>query len=518
MQSNENFDAPSVLVVDDEPSICWAFERALLAEGHKVQSASSAEEGLELAKRHQPSLILLDVRLPREDGISALPKFIAASKQAAIVVMTAFGDLETAVAAVQNGASDYLTKPFKLEDALRVCRQGLYAAQSRIKPTTPTASNEHEVRIVGSSPAIQQAFKQIALVAGSELSVLITGETGTGKELVASAIHRHSKRADQPYLAVAPVTLNPDLIESELFGHVKGAFTGANDKRAGLFEMAEGGTVLLDEIGELPMSIQAKLLRVLEQGEYCRVGDVQPRRCNVRILAATNCDLREAVAKDRFREDLFYRLNGLQIHMPPLRERLEDLPELCSYFLNRLAYPSAENLDSTLLAALSDRPWFGNVRELRNSLEHAAVVARGRSLEIGDFPTPLPQARDARVARYVQEGPNARDATQPPSTSRASSPAPLSSKPLSQPGSELLTQVVLEWAAEVMEESDGEVVDLHERLLAAVEPTLLQFALQRSMGNRVKAANLLGLHRGTIREKLKNYQLDLTDPNSPPAS
>lgn len=501
-QSNQASDAPSVLVVDDEPSICWAFERALQAEGHKVQSASSAEEGLELAKQHQPSLILLDVRLPREDGISALPKFVAAAQKAAIVVMTAFGDLETAVAAVQNGASDYLTKPFKLDDALRVCRRGLLAAQSRIKPTTPTANSAQATRLVGSSPPIQQAFRQIALVAGSELAVLITGETGTGKELVASAIHRHSKRADQPYMPIAPVALNPDLIESELFGHVKGAFTGANDNRAGLFELAEGGTVLLDEIGELPMAIQAKLLRVLEQGEYCRVGDVQPRRCNVRILAATNCDLRDAVAHERFREDLYYRLNGLQIHLPPLRERTEDLPELCRYFLNRLDYASADDLEPALISDLSQRPWFGNVRELKNSLEHAAVVARGRSLEIRDFPAPLTHARDPRAA----------------AANTLAQTDPLSSETTRPDLENGLTHLVRDWAKSVMEKTEGDVTDLHERLLAAVEPALLQFALQQSGGNRVKAANLLGLHRGTIREKLKNYQLNPGDPNAPPAT
>jgi two-component system, NtrC family, nitrogen regulation response regulator GlnG len=499
-------NSPLVLVVDDEPSICWAFERALQAEGHQVQSASSAEEGLELAERLQPSLILLDVRLPQEDGIAALPKFIVAAKRAAIVVMTAFGDLETAVAAVQNGASDYLTKPFKLEDALRVCRQGLHAAQSRIKPITPSASGQREVRLVGSSPAIQQAFKQIALVAGSELSVLITGETGTGKELVASAIHRHSQRAAQAYLPIAPVALNPDLIESELFGHVKGAFTGASDNRAGLFEMAEGGTVLLDEIGELPMSIQAKLLRVLEQGEYCRVGDVQPRRCNVRILAATNCDLREAVAKERFREDLFYRLNGLQIHLPPLRERTEDLPQLCSYFLHLLDYASADNLASALLDDLSQRPWYGNIRELKNALEHAAVVARGRPLEIADFPLPLPPTRANQIANASSDMPSL--SIQSAASNQASSPL----------AGSVLHQPVRDWAEAVMQQADGQVTDLHERLLAAVEPPLLQFALRQSGGNRAKAAALLGLHRGTIREKLKAYQDDLADPPSPPGS
>jgi len=286
----------TVLVVDDEPTICWAFERMLKREGHRVFTCSSAEDGLLLAEKYRPSLVLLDVRLPREDGISAMPRFLEITHNASIVVMTAFGDLETAVAAVQNGAIDYLTKPFKLEDAARVCDQALHAAQAQIVPKTPVHISVESSRLVGSSPAIQHAYKQIALVSASDLSVLITGETGTGKELVASAIQRHSKRCEQAYLPISPVAFNPDLVESELFGHVKGAFTGATENRVGLFEQAEGGTVLLDEIGELSLSVQAKLLRVLEQGEYCRVGEVRPRRCNVRILAATNGNLAQLVA------------------------------------------------------------------------------------------------------------------------------------------------------------------------------------------------------------------------------
>jgi len=263
-----------VLVVDDEPSICWALEKMLKQEGHRVVTASSAEEGLSLATEHDLSMVVLDVRLPKEDGISALPKFLKATNNAPVVVITAFGDLETAVAAVRNGATDYLTKPFRLEDALRACRSALPKSESRTAPTTTGSMTTSNEELIGKSPAMQQVFRQIALVADSDLSVLITGETGTGKELVAAAIHRHSKRATKPYIPIAPVTFNPDLIESELFGHAKGSFTGASEDRAGLFEQAQGGTVLLDEVGDLPLGTQVKLLRVLEQGQYCRVGEV----------------------------------------------------------------------------------------------------------------------------------------------------------------------------------------------------------------------------------------------------
>ena len=457
-----------VLVVDDEPSICWGFERMLRADGHEVFSASSAEEGLQIAQEKQPDLVLLDVRLPQEDGITALPKFIQTTGNASVVVMTAFGDLETAVAAVNNGASDYLTKPFSLEAAARICRVSIQASRSHV-PKTPSSIGSDDAKIVGSSPAIQHAFRQIALVAKSDLSVLITGETGTGKELVAAAIHQYSTRCDQPYLPIAPVALNSELIESELFGHIKGAFTGAVDDRIGLFEQAEGGTILLDEIGDLPLSVQAKLLRVLEQREYCRVGEIAPRKCDVRILAATNCDLNLAIQDQHFREDLYYRLNGLHIHLPPLRDRTEDIAELCQYFLDRLNYESSNTLSESIIASLTERPWHGNIRELKNAIEHAAVVARGRPISVEDLPCPQPGST----------------ATHSPK--------------------EALTKAIVAWAAARMK--DGDDSQLHSRILGEIEPVLIQFALEETDGNRVNAAKLLGLHRGTLREKLRQYGL-----------
>ncbi len=464
-----------VLVVDDEPAICWGFQQMLEADGHEVLTASSAEQGLAMAGDSRPDLVLLDVRLPREDGISALPKFIAVTSGAPVIVMTAFGDLETAVAAVRNGASDYLTKPFRLDEAQRICRVALRSSGSSVKPATPTQSerwNRH--RIVGQSPAIQQAYRQIALVAASDLSVLITGETGTGKELVAAAIHRHSRRSQGPYLPVAPVALNPDLIESELFGHVHGAFTGATSDRVGLFERAEGGTVLLDEIGDLPLSIQVKLLRVLEHGEYCRVGEVDSRSCDVRILAATNTDLHAAVREGRFREDLFYRINGLQIHLPPLRNRVEDVRPLCDHFLQRFGYESTEGvIDDALMEELKSRPWHGNVRELRNAIEHAAVVARGRPLTVEDFPPEQP-------GRQTDMGHPSDD----------------------------LTDTIAGWTETLLRQGQRPDGGLHAHLLSQIEPTLLRLVLQHTAGNRAKAAELLGIHRGTLREKLRGYGLE----------
>ena len=469
-------DRARILVVDDEPSMCWAFERMLTSEGHQVLTASSAEEGLRLAAEQQPAMVVLDVRLPKEDGLTALPKFLVATGNAPVIVITAFGDLETAVAAVKQGATDYLTKPFKLEDALRTCRLTLQKSTRRAAPVAPAPmSTDHSV-LVGSSPAMQQVFRQIALVADSDLSVLITGETGTGKELVAAAIHRHSQRAAQAYMPIAPVALHPDLIESELFGHVKGAFTGAHEDRAGLFEQAEGGTVLLDEIGDLSLGTQVKLLRVLEQGQYCRVGDLSPRQADVRILAATNCDLHDGVRSGQFREDLFHRLTGVQIHLPPVRERTEDIEPLCRHFLAAMHYPSIDNaVDQTLLAALSERPWNGNIRELKNAVGHAAVVARGRTLSIEDFPPSKP-GRDNRA----------------PSAAHS------------------LESVVRHWTKRAIEQLDVSSDSLHAQFLAASEPGLLQVLLEHTGGNRAKAAELLGIHRGTLRDRLRAYGLDET--------
>ncbi len=460
-----------VVVVDDEAAICWGFERLLSGHGHRVVTASSAEEGLRLAAaQSNVVLVLLDIRLPGIDGITALPKFQQATDNAPVVVMTAFGDLQTAVAAVRGGASDYLTKPFTLENALRVCLGSIRTNKqpsSAIKPESFDAS----ATLVGRSPAMQHLFRRIALVADSDLSVMVTGETGTGKELVAAAIHHHSRRAEQPYLAVAPATLSETILESELFGHVKGAFTGASESRAGLFQLADGGTVLLDEIGDLNRSAQVKLLRVIEQGEFTPVGDVRPRKCDVRVIAATNRNLSTAVADGDFREDLLYRLAAVSIHVPPLRERREDIPLLCQHFLSRIGYPDAGTaIDDDLADHLRDRSWNGNVRELRNAVEHASVIARGRPFRIDDFPASQNTLRVENASQYS------------------------------------LDQMIQTWTrTQIDNAGDASIEDLHERLLAAIEPAALKVVLEHTGGNRAAAAAMLGIHRGTLRERIKRY-------------
>ena len=322
-----------VLIVDDEPSICWGFRELLTDEGYDVSVASSAEEALALADRSVPDAVVLDVRLPGRDGLSTIQDLRRRIGPAPIIVITAFGNLDTAVRALEEGAYDYLTKPFDLEQICDVLRRALRRSEAGGAETAAEEPASVSEIFIGTSAAMQAVFKQIALVAPSDVPVLITGESGTGKELVAQAIHRHSRRKDAPFLPTCLAALSEGVIESELFGHVRGAFTGAEQARQGLLELADGGTVFLDEIGDVPLPVQVKLLRAIEQHEVTPVGDARARRTDFRVLAATHRALGDLVAQGEFREDLFYRLGVFHIHVPPLRERVEDIPLLARAFL-----------------------------------------------------------------------------------------------------------------------------------------------------------------------------------------
>jgi DNA-binding NtrC family response regulator len=473
-----------ILVVDDEPAIGWSLRELLADEGHSVAVAGSVEAAVEALATFTPDAMLLDVRLPGRDGLSALPELRTRLPAAAIVVMTAFGDLDTAVRAVRAGAFDYLVKPFDLDRVAEVVRRALSAADERAAAEEPPADDGGPPRLVGGSPPMQRVFKQIALVAASDLPVLLTGPTGTGKELAARAIHDHGDRRAKPFVATSLAALAPGIVESDLFGHVRGAFTGAAADRRGLFELAEGGTIFLDEIGEAPMDVQAKLLRVLENREVTPVGSAAARAIDVRVVAATNRDLTDAMARGTFRADLFHRLNVFPIAMPSLAERIDDIEMLARHFLARLAGRRTRPVPAItpdFLAAIRGRPWPGNVRELKHAVEYAAVVAGGGGLR----PEHLPQAAsdDGRPA-------GAADGT-----------------------AAAVAAAVKAWAAAARRTDaeggeDGRGPELHRRVVELVEAALLREALAHTGGNRTAAARLLGLDRATLRSKLRGLGLD----------
>lgn len=461
-----------ILVVDDEEAVAWGLRRALTAEGHKVAVAASAEEAFVQAEKQRPDAVVLDVRLPGLDGLSALARLRELTDDAPTIVVTAFGNLSTAVRAVEEGAFDYLAKPFDLDQALETVKRALQrrALQEQApaaEPTQEPVAGPEE--IVGASQAMQGVFKRIALVAPRDSCVLITGESGTGKELVARALHRYSARRERPFLPVHVAALNPSLVESELFGHVKGAFTGAAQARPGLLALADGGTIFFDELADIPLSVQVKLLRVLEHNEITPVGSNQSQPLNIRILAATHQDLEHRVAEGSFRHDLFFRLNVFQIHLPPLRQRREDILPLAEHFLRRFEPKSLPLLPATA-AFLTNLPWLGNVRELRNAIEHAVIVARGGPLLPEHFPT---------------------------------GPALTAATPAEQ-----LAVAVLHWLTERIKAAGTEAPqDLYEDLLRQVEPPLLEEVMRRLQGNRWAAAQWLGLNRATVRKKLTQYGL-----------
>ncbi|MBI1917319.1 MAG: sigma-54-dependent Fis family transcriptional regulator [Planctomycetes bacterium] len=473
-----------VLIVDDEEAVCWALGRALGREGHKATVAASAEQALAVIERQAPDVIILDVRLPGMDGLTALNLLRERLPAVPVIVITAFGNLDTAVKAVEGGAFEYLTKPFDLSQALDAVSRALQRQPAEADQLGPDGEpgDGHEQaapgEFVGRSPAIQAVFKRIALVAAHDACVLISGESGTGKELVARALHRHSKRRHGPFLPVHIAALNPNLVESELFGHVKGAFTGAGQSRPGLLALADGGTVFLDEVADIPPPVQVKLLRVLEQNEVFPVGSSQPQPLNLRILSATNQDLARRVAEGHFRNDLFFRLNVFQVELPPLRERKEDIPLLAEHFLARFGARSQSLLPETV-RFLQSLPWFGNVRELRNALEHAAIIARGGPLRPEHFPR-------------------------------------FSGDPLLANPSEQLAGMVRRWAAErIRAAGSSSPSGLYDELLRSVEPALLEEVMRRLQDNRWVAAQWLGLNRATVRKKLKLYGLESTAPPGP---
>jgi two-component system nitrogen regulation response regulator GlnG len=471
----------SVLIIDDEEPIAWALRRAFEREKYRVAVAATAEEGLGKARLIAPDVVFLDVRLPGMDGLTALGELKKAAPAAAVIVITAHGNLNTAVKAVEGGAFDYLAKPFDLAQAMDTAKRAISSRDVKddtsggLRPPLAEVDSSPDA-LVGRSPVMQTVFKRIALVAPTSACVLITGESGTGKELVARAVHANSPRRGKPLTVAHVAAFNPNLVESELFGHVKGAFTGAEKPRDGLLKLADTGTVFLDELADIPLPVQAKLLRVLERQEVQPVGASEAQPVDVRIVSATHADLSSAVRAGTFRHDLFFRLNVYPIHLPPLRDRVDDIPLLAEHFLRKFG-PALPAVPAETLAFLKARPWPGNVRELRNALEHAAIEARGGPLRPEHFPEPT-------------------DATGPASTA------------------ERLRSLVVEWVREQVQALKGaEPADLHQKLIEEIEPAVVDEALRQVDGNRLVAARWLGLARATVRKLIRKYHPERAEPD-----
>ncbi|MCC6124080.1 MAG: sigma-54-dependent Fis family transcriptional regulator [Pirellulales bacterium] len=464
-----------LLIIDDEQSICWGLAKLAESMGHTVSAAASAERGLEAAKILRPDAVVLDVRLPGMDGLTAMRHLRELSGAVPIIVITAFGDLTTAVRAVRQGAFEYLLKPFDLQVARRAIGRALEKSPPENEAGDIAPEKKADYAIVGRSPAMQDVYKQIAAVAHSEACVHLVGESGSGKELAARAIHRYSRRSKGPFVAVNVAALSPSLIESELFGHARGSFTGADTARRGLLEKAHCGTIFLDEIADIPLSLQVKLLRTLEHGEILPVGGESPVTSNFRLISATHQNLRQLVAEGKFRHDLYFRLITFEIEIPPLRRRAEDIPELADHFLDSL---SAKNglprpcIPAATMAELSRRAWPGNVRELRNALEHALILARGGPIAPEHLPAPMHPAHDASAS-----------------------------------AEESLAALVRRWAESQLLDPVEEK-NLYARFLNIVEPPLFEKTLERYHGQYLPAARRLGIHRTTLKKKINEFSQD----------
>ncbi len=463
-----------LLVIDDEQSICWGIRRLGEKMGHEVLTASSAEQGLKCVQAAAVDVIVLDIRLPGMDGLSAIEHLREHAGAIPIIVMTAYGDLHAAVQAVRKGAFEYIVKPFDIDRMRQALTRALEGARQVAAPTPPVTAVEG---FVGCTPVMQQAFNQIALAAGSDASVLLQGESGTGKELAARAIHTYSARSHMPFVVVNVASLSSTLAESELFGHVKGAFTGADQSRDGLLVRAHRGTLFLDEIADIPVPTQVKLLRALEHGEVTPVGADSPVRADFRVISATHQDLLTLVQQGTFRHDLYFRISAFRITLPPLRERRDDIVPLSEYFLEVVCrdHPQRCRLSEAACRELESRTWYGNVRELRNAIEHAVIVARGGTIG----PEHLPPASATALA---------------PSSGRPDDTA------------EQLAALLRVWTTDRLADP-GLAGDLYDQLLALVEPPVIREVLERHSGQCAAAARILGVHRTTLRKKLDQYAI-----------
>lgn len=466
-----------VLVIDDEPGIRLAFEAMLSDLGHQTLSADCAEQGLALGKLETPDIIFLDYRLPDCNGITILPELLCLPSSPAVICMTAYGAMDIAVTAMKKGAYEYLTKPLDLEVVAELIERIVKSRAKPVQAAQPTTDTVVGPILVGNSPVMQEIFKLIGMLTDNMVTVLITGESGVGKELVARAIHNNGPRATQPFLAVNCGAIPATLIESELFGHERGAFTGADSLRIGRFEQATDGTLFLDEVAELDPSAQVKLLRVLQEQTFERVGGSETLVSNARIIAATNCDLADTVQQGIFRQDLYYRLHMMTIHVPPLREHTGDIPLLACHFLaqaNRELNHSIKGIDKEAMEMFSNYHWPGNVRQLQHQIRRAAVLCRDPYLSAHHLHLDI-HAPSSSIGHTVNF-------------------------------EEQLSLALHEYLKDLIEseERHGQV---YNYVAGKITGVIIGEALELCDGNQVKASALLGISRSTLRKKLESNEL-----------
>lgn len=463
----------SIWIVDDDRSIRWVLEKALKRESLEVESFENGNDLLDALEHRKPKVVISDVRMPGIDGLSLLKKISDTDPQLPVIIMTAHSDLQSAVDSYEGGAFEYLPKPFDLDEVISVTRRALDHSES-LSSELPLSENNETSEIIGEAPAMQEVFRAIGRLAKSNVTVLINGQSGTGKELVARALHRHSPRSKKPFIALNMAAIPADLIESELFGHEKGAFTGATARREGRFEQANGGTLFLDEIGDMPAEAQTRLLRVLADSEFYRVGGHTPVRVDVRIITATHQDLEKLVEEHRFREDLFHRLNVIRIHLPKLADRAGDIPSLARYFMRHSAKELEMEPKELLPEAetyLSELPWPGNVRQLENVCRWLTVMAPGREIHISDLPPEL--QNNQKVTQQID---------------------------IEGDWPELLRG----WASQALQSGEQHIL---KSAVPMFETTLIETALEFTQGRKRDAAELLGWGRNTLTRKLKDLNL-----------
>ncbi|MEX5746306.1 nitrogen regulation protein NR(I) [Massilia sp. X63] len=482
-----------IWIVDDDASIRWVLEKALARESLETRSFANAHDALAAFEHDTPQVLVSDIRMPGESGIELLGAVKARHPGLPVIIITAFSDLDSAVASFQGGAFDYLAKPFDIDKAVSLIRRAL---EESLREASVEAAPAETPEILGHAPAMQEVFRAIGRLSQSNVTVLITGESGTGKELVARALHKHSPRAAQPFIALNTAAIPKDLLESELFGHERGAFTGAQAMRRGRFEQAENGTLFLDEIGDMPFDLQTRLLRVLSDGHFYRVGGHQPVKANVRVIAATHQNLEQRVRDGMFREDLYHRLNVIRLRLPSLRERSDDIPILARHFLVQSARQlgvEPKRLSESAMRFLSGLELPGNVRQLENLCNWITVMAPGQTVEVKDLPRDLTQGQAAAPAPHES------------AAGMATAPAPAAAVPAAPVSPEGWIALLELQAAGMLGAGQMDVMDTLGRQF---ESALIKTALKHTHGRKNDAAMRLGIGRNTITRKIVELGID----------